>query len=154
MEMSFLACVALIKRCNILLLIVVIAMSISSSAHASDSIERRVTGEWRFTAALDGAEIASLDERDAQQLLGQVFTIKKEQVKFGEMDCGKTGFDAHKVEPQLHLRKEFHASSKELGMPTPVTVVDLSCTSVFITKPNHLVIFWQGWFFDAVRIKK
>jgi hypothetical protein len=54
----------------------------------------------------------------------------------------------------IHLREAFHASSKELGMPTPVTVVDLSCTSVFITKPNHLEIFWQGWFFDAVRVEK
>jgi hypothetical protein len=154
MEMSFLACAALIKCSNIFVLIVIIAMNISPSAHASDSIERKVTGEWRFTAALDGAEIASLNENEAQQLLGLVFTIRKEQVKFGEMDCGKTAFEAHKVEPQFHLRKEFHASSKELGMPTPVTVVDLNCTSVFITKPNHLVIFWQGWFFDAVRVKK
>ncbi|RYZ92340.1 MAG: hypothetical protein EOP06_04500 [Proteobacteria bacterium] len=152
--MSFLGYMAFSKRINILLLIVVIAMSISPSAHASDPIERRVTGEWRFTAALDGAEIASLDENEARKLVGQVFTIKKEQVKFGEMDCGKTEFDAHKVDPQLHLREAFHASSKELGMPTPVTVVDLSCTSVFITKPNHLVVFWQGWFFDAVRVKK
>ena len=152
--MSFLGYMAFSKRINILLLIVVIAMSISPSAHASDPIERRVTGEWRFTAALDGAEIASLDENEVRKLVGQVFTIKKEQVKFGEMDCGKTEFDAHKVEPQLHLREAFHASSKELGMPTPVTVVDLSCTSVFITKPNHLVIFWQGWFFDAVQVKK
>ena len=152
--MSFLGYMASSKRINILLLIVVITMSISPSAHASDPIERRVTGEWRFTAALDGAEIASLDENEAQQLLGQVFTIRKEQVKFGKMDCGKTAFEARKVEPQLHLREAFHASSKQLGMPTPVTVVDLSCTSVFITKPNHLVIFWQGWFFDAVRVKK
>jgi len=144
--MSFLTCTALIKRSNILLLIVLIAMSILPSAHASDSIERRVTGEWRFTAALDGAEIASLDENEAQQLLGQVFTIRKEQVKFGKMDCGKTAFEVHKVEPELNLREAFHASSKELGMPTPVTVVDLSCTSVFITKPNHLVIFGKVGF--------
>jgi hypothetical protein len=154
MEMSFLESISLINRGNVLLLIVVISTSILPSAHASDSIERRVTGEWRFTAALDGAEIASLEENEAQQLLGQVFTIRKEQVKFGKMDCGKTAFEARKVEPQLHLREAFHASSKQLGMPTPVTVVDLSCTSVFITKPNHLVIFWQGWFFDAVRVKK
>jgi len=28
------------------------------------------------------------------------------------------------------------------------------CTSVFVKKPDRLVIFWQGWFFDAVRIKR
>jgi hypothetical protein len=152
--MSFLRPLAFIQLAKILSFIVAVAMVMSPSAHASDSIERRVTGEWRFIAALDGAEIVSLDEREAQQLLGQVFTIRKDKVKFGKMDCGETEFEAQKVEPRLHLREAFHASSKELGLPIPVTVVDLSCTSVFITKPNHLVIFWQGWFFDAVRVKK
>lgn len=152
--MSFLHRLFLIQRANILSLIVAATMTILPSAHASDSIERRVTGEWKFTAALDGAEISSLDEREAQRLLGQVFKIRKDKVKFGKMDCGETQFEAQKVEPRLHLREEFHASSKELRLPNPVTVIDLSCTSVFITKPNHLVIFWQGWFFDAVRVKK
>ncbi|MGI4844448.1 MAG: hypothetical protein ACRYF7_14145 [Janthinobacterium lividum] len=152
--MSFLHPLFLIQRANLLSLIVAATMTLLPSAHASDSIERRVTGEWKFTAALDGAEISSLDEREAQRLLGQVFTIRKDKVKFGKMDCGETQFEAQKVEPRLHLREEFHASSKELRLPNPVTVVDLSCTSVFITKPNHLVIFWQGWFFDAVRVKK
>ncbi|BDT60008.1 hypothetical protein MasN3_35020 [Massilia varians] len=152
--MFFLHPLFLIQRANILSLIVAATMTMLPSAHASDSIERRVTGEWKFTAALDGAEISSLDEREAQRLLGQVFTIRKDKVRFGKMDCGETQFEAQKVEPRLHLREEFHASSKELRLPDPVTVVDLSCTSVFITKPNHLVIFWQGWFFDAVRVKK
>lgn len=150
--MSFFRLLA--QRVNAWSVVIAVAIVTLPSAHASDSIERRVTGDWLFTAELDGAEIASLDEREAKQLLGQVFTIRKDKVKFGKMDCGKTEFEAQKVEPRLHLREEFHASSKDLGLPNPVTVVDLSCTSVFITKPNHLVIFWQGWFFDAVRVKK
>lgn len=152
--MSFLRPLALIQGAKILSFIVVVAIVVLPPAHASDSIERRVTGEWKFTAALDGAEIVSLDEHQAQQLLGQVFTIRKDKVKFGKMDCGEAEFEAQKVEPRLHLREAFHASSKELGLPNPVTVVDLNCTSVFITKPNHLVIFWQGWFFDAVRVRE
>jgi hypothetical protein len=143
----------LIQRVKILSFIVAIAIVMPVPAYASDPVERRVTGDWRFTAALDGAEIASLDEREARQLLGKVFTIRKDKVKFEKMDCGGTEFEAQKVEPRLHLREAFHASSKELGLPNPVTVVDLGCTSAFITKPNHLVIFWQGWFFDAVRLK-
>ena len=150
--MSFFRLLA--QRTKVSLFIIAVAIVALPSAHASDRVERRVTGEWQFTAALDGAEIASLDEREARQLLGQVFTIHKDKVKFGKMDCGQTEFEAQKVEPRLYLREEFHASSKELGLPNPVTVVDLSCTSIFITKPNHLVIFWQGWFFDAVRVKK
>lgn len=40
-----------------------------------------------------------------------------------------------------------------MALPNPVTVVDLSCTTVFIKKPNRLVIACDGWFFEAVRIK-
>lgn len=152
--MTFIQSPALIRHARMLSFFLLASIALSPFVHASDSIERRVTGEWRFSVALDGAEIASLDEREAKQLLGQVFTIRKDKVKFGGMDCGETKFAAQKVEPTLHLREAFHASSKELGLPNPVTVVDLSCTSVFITKPNHLVIFWQGWFFDAVRLKR
>lgn len=152
--MSCLRVLAFIQRAKMLSFIALVAMIALPCAQASDSIERRVSGKWRFVAALDGAEIVSLDERYAQQLLDQIFTIGKNKVKFGKVDCGETEFESQKVEPRLHLRNAFHASSKELGLPNPVTVVDLSCTSVFITKPNHLVIFWQGWFFDAVRVEK
>lgn len=152
--MSCLRVIAFIQRAKMLSFIALVAMIGLPCAQASDSIERRVSGKWRFVAALDGAEIVSLDEREAQQLLDQIFTIGKNKVKFGKVDCGETEFESQKVEPRLHLRNAFHASSKELGLPNPVTVVDLSCTSVFITKPNHLVIFWQGWFFDAVRVEK
>ncbi|WP_312514692.1 hypothetical protein [Massilia sp.] len=150
--MSFLRLTALTQIARILSFITVLALSTPLFAHASESIERSVTGEWRLTAALDGAEITSLDERQAKQLLGHVLTINKNKVQFGKTDCGETGFEAQKVEPRLHLRDEFHASSKKLGLPNPVTVVDLSCTSVFIKNRNRLVVFWQGWFFDAVRI--
>lgn len=152
--MYFLRRPALICHGKVRPFIAAVIVVISSFAHASDPIERRVSGEWRFAAALDGADIVSLDEHEAQKLLGQVFTIRKDKVKFGRMDCGETEFEAQKVEPRLHLREAFHANSTELRLPNPVTVVDLSCTSVFITKPDHLVIFWQGWFFDAVRVKK
>jgi len=135
------------------LFVAAVSMIAVPFAQASDSIERRVTGEWRFTAALDGAEIVALDEHEAHALLGQIFTIRKDKVEFGERDCGETGFEAQKVEPGMHLRVSFHASAKALRLPNPVTVVDLNCTSVFITKPKHLIIFWQGWFFDAVRVK-
>ena len=46
------------------------------------------------------------------------------------------------------------ARPAKLGLPNPVTVIDLSCTSVFIKGANRLVIAWKGWFFDAVRVRR
>jgi hypothetical protein len=121
---------------------------------AADKHEHAVTGQWKLTAALDGAEITSLDEHEAQRLIGRVFTIRKDKVQFGSRVCGPSEFEAARVEPGLFLREQFHASAEKLGLPNPVTVVDLSCTTVFIKNPNRLVIAWDGWFFDAIRARK
>ena len=128
-------------------------LMLSVSVMAADQYERAVTGEWKLTAALDGAEITSIDEKEARQLVGKVFKISRSTIRFGARECGPSDFAAQQVEPGMFLRKEFHATADKLRLPTPVTVVDLSCTTVFIKKPNRLVIAWDGWFFDAVKIK-
>lgn len=146
------ACRALLRNGSLMPLVAATALVSSSPAQAAGSVASSVTGKWRLTAALDAADIASFDEHEAQQLVGHVFVISKEKVKFDERDCGPTGFEAVAVVPELHLRKEFHANAQKLRLPNPVTVVDLSCTSVFIKNRNKLVIAWKGWFFDAVRL--
>lgn len=150
--MSFLRCKTLCQRTTALPVAALILASLPAWTHATDRYERAVTGKWRFTAALDGADITSLDEKEAQQLVGRVFTINKEHVTFGDRDCGPSEFEAESVEPTSFLREQFHADASKLGLPNPVTVVDLSCTSVFIKNANRLVIAWKGWFFDAVRL--
>ena len=146
------ACRALLRNGWLMPLVSATALVSSSPAQAAGSVASSVTGKWRLTAALDAADIASLDEHEAQQLVGHVFVISKEKVKFDERDCGPTGYEAVAVVPELHLRKEFHANAQKLRLPNPVTVVDLSCTSVFIKIRYKVVIAWHGWFFDEVRL--
>lgn len=153
--MTYPSCGKLLSRAKALPIIAsVVFASWSTLVTAADTYESAVTGRWRLTAALDGAEITALDEREAQRLVGRVFTISKEHVNFGKRDCGPSQFHAERVEPRLFLRDQFHASVEKLGLPNPVTVVDLSCTTVFIKNKNRLVIAWDGWFFDAVRVKR
>ena len=127
--------------------------SACSFANGMNTDEDVVTGKWRVTAALDSADVASLDEREARQLVNRVLTISREKVRFGTHACGPSTFEAESVEPRLFLRQQFRASGENLRLPNPVTVVKLSCTAVFIKNPDKLLIFWDGWFFDAVRIK-
>ena len=131
-----------------------ILTTLPASGTPVDRYERAVIGQWRFTEALDGADITSLDEKEARQLIGRVFTISRQSVKFGDRTCGPSGFEAESVEPRMFLREQFHADAAGLRLPSPVTVVDLSCTSVFIKSPDRLVIAWKGWFFDAVKVKR
>ena len=154
--MSFLQLRAKIQRASSLqfFLALVLITPVSVKASDSDSIERMVTGKWRFTKPIDSADITSLDEREAAQLVGHIFTIGKEKVAFGDDDCGDTEFKAQKVEPTLYLRKGWNSNVDGLKLPNPVTAVEISCTTVFIRNPNRLVIFWKGWFYDAVRVRK
>ena len=122
-----------------------------SSAYSVDNQDRRVIGKWRLTAALDSSEITSLDEREAEQLVGQVMTITDDRVQFGKRKCLPPDLDAERVEPQLYVREKAHASASKLGLPNPVTVVNLGCTVAFVKSRNHLVIHWGGWFFNARR---
>lgn len=123
------------------------------TADTADSTQRSVIGQWKITAALDSADTTSLDDQEAEKLLGRTLTINKKHFKFGERICTSPDFSAELVEPALYLREHYRASASQLGLPNPVTIVHLECTSAFIKNRNRLVIFWKGWFFDAVRIR-
>lgn len=152
--MSLLRIPPLIGRTSFLQFFLALVITTPLSVNASDAIERTVTGQWRFTKPIDSADIASLDEREAAQLVGQIFTIRRDKVAFGEEDCGDTEFEAQKVEPTLYVRKGWNSNVDGLKLPNPVTAVEISCTTVFILNRSRLVIFWKGWFFDAVRVRK
>lgn len=153
--MSIFRCRAVCRQMITLPLVAVLALAPHTVWGASaNPYERAVAGQWRLTAALSGADITALDEKEAGQLVGQVFTISRTSVKFGDRTCGKSEFEAESVEPRIFLREQFHADADRVNLPNPVTVVDLNCTSVFIKSANKLVIAWKGWFFEAVRVKR
>lgn len=133
-------------------LAVVGALMLATLPACAADAGRSVIGQWRFTAPLDSSEITALDDSEARQLVGKVFTISRTKVQFGSRECLPPSLEAHRVEPRLYLPKEAHASAEKLHLPNPVTVVQLGCTIAFIRDSNRLVIHWKGWFFDAVRI--
>ncbi|WP_230029557.1 hypothetical protein [Massilia sp. Bi118] len=130
-----------------------LAASMTCSAQGAEKQKQSVLGKWKLTAALDGSQITSIDEREARQLVGKTIKISQESVQFGSRNCPPPDLDAERVEPRLYLREQAHASARKLGLPNPVTVVNLGCTIAFIKNRDRLVIHWDGWFFDAARQK-
>lgn len=69
---------------------------------------QEVIGRWELTSVLDGAYIASMDEKQAHRLLGHVFTIRKEGAEIEKHICGRPDFETVRVEPNLYLEKMIH----------------------------------------------
>jgi hypothetical protein len=122
-------------------------------ARSGEPTEVAATGRWKLTKAIDFGDITSLDEREARQLVGRVFTISKEHMRFGKRDCGAPELTAEIVDPTWFMREQMHASSAVLHLPSPVTVINLTCTFAFAKDPDHMIMHWKGWFFDAKRVR-
>jgi hypothetical protein len=119
--------------------------------YAADQYNQSVIGMWKLTKVLDSSEISSIDDDDAEKLIGKVLTIAKDRVQLGDRVCSPPSFEATREDPQKHMDEQAHASADKMGLPNPVTVVQLSCTVAFIKNPDRLVVHWKGYFFDAVR---
>lgn len=132
--------------------VVTIALAMSTPLFAAPP-GHEVFGDWKFTAVLDGVEITSIDENQAAQLVGKVMTIRADGTRFGDQKCGAPSLVRKRVEPNLYVQREARISAKKLRLPNPVNVVDIGCTQVFFRQPDQTVIFWDGFFFSAARIR-
>lgn len=129
-------------------------IAIALIAHASSKAsppENEAIGHWKITSVLDNVEITSIDDEQAKQLLGRVMDIRKERALVMGEDCGKPSLETERVEPNIYVWREAKISAKKLNLPSPVTVVDIGCTRVFIKQFDQAVIFWDGFFFGVTR---
>jgi hypothetical protein len=150
--MAFIHCPALRWQNRLLFAATVIACFICTPSQAAQP-GREAIGDWRLTSVLDNVEITSIDDKQAAKLLGRVMAIRKEGTRFGDQTCGAPSLDTERVEPNLYIRREARINAKKLHLPNPVTVVDIGCTHVLIKEPNRAVIFWDGFFFGAVKVR-
>jgi hypothetical protein len=126
---------------------------LASTSHANES-NADVIGSWKIVAVLDSSEIAALTDEQARRLIGKTLTISSDKLEFAGRVCKKPDFDRTQEEPVKYFRESAHASAAKLGLPTPVTVVHVSCTYVYPKFPDELVVHWKGFFFNAMRLRK
>ena len=119
---------------------------------AAEQLGTSVIGNWKLTAVLDSSEITSLDDQEAEALVGQIIMIGRDKVQLGDRVCESPSFEVTRAETNEYFRDEAHASAKKLGLPNPVTSISVSCTFVHIKSRNRLVVHWKGFFFDAIRM--
>lgn len=131
---------------------ITLALSSVKQAHAEGQ-DKSVIGKWKLTKVLDSAAITSLDDDEARRLLGKIVYIDHNRFRFGSDTCLDPDFEVKVVETVEYFRRELHARVGNLGLPDPVTVVDVGCTFVYKKAPDRLVIFWEGFLFEMARQK-
>ena len=132
----------------VLVLLLAAAPAFSQAADARSEI----VGKWKISSVLDLIDMTSRTEEEARRLIGQVLVIRNEGARMDDYTCASPDFATSKVKPSLYIREFAGIDARKLRLPDPVTVVDISCTQVFIKSRNRLVLFWDGWFFEAVRV--
>ena len=150
--MSYLRCPALRRCIRSFSAAAAITFAVCMPLRAAQPGDEAI-GNWKFTSVLDNVEITSIDDAQAKKLLGRIMKIRKDGTQFGDQTCGAPSLETERVEPNIYVRREAHISAKKLRLPNPVDVVDIGCTRIFFKQRNKAVIFWDGFFFDALKVK-
>lgn len=132
----------------------VLALVVAAHTPLADAAQPKnadVLGTWTLKKVLDSAEITSMDDQEAAQLLGKTVVIRPDKVVVAGENCDKADFERHHEPTPEYVRENYHAPVGRLGLPDPVTVVNLGCTEALLKASNRMVIFWNGFFYEATR---
>lgn len=110
-----------------------------------------ILGTWTLTKVLDSAEVSSLTEQQAAALLGKVMVVRRDSVMFNGEPCRAPELTRHRENAAKYIREGYHARVGYLGLADTVTVVDLDCTEAFLKGKGTIVVFWKGYFYDAIK---
>lgn len=127
------------------------AVQFPLAAQAAQPKNADVLGTWTLTRVLDSAEITSMDDREAARLVGKTVVIRPDKILMVGEDCDEADFERHREPAAKYVRENYHAPVGRLGLPDTITVVNLGCTEALLKSKNTIVVFWDGFFYDAIR---
>lgn len=110
-----------------------------------------ILGTWTLTKVLDSADVASLTDQQAAALVGKLMVVQRDSVMFSGEPCRAPELTRHREDAAKYMREGYHARVGYLGLLETITVVDLDCTEAFLKGKGKIVIFWKGYFYDAIK---
>jgi hypothetical protein len=110
-----------------------------------------ILGTWTITKVLDSADVASLTDQQAAALVGKTMVVRRDSVMFNGEPCRAPELTRHREDAAKYMREGYHARVGYLGLPDTITVIDLDCTEAFRKSKGKIVVFWQGYFYDAIK---
>jgi hypothetical protein len=130
-------------------LVLATVIQLPKSANAAPPENADVLGIWTLTRILDSAEITSMSDREAARLVGKTLIVQPDNVVIVGETCGGSDFERHREPAARYVRENYHAPVGRLGLRDTITVVNLGCTEALLKGKNKMVVFWNGFFYDA-----
>lgn len=132
-------------------LVFTLAVQFPLAVSAAQPKATDVLGTWTLTKVLDSAEITSMDDQEAARLVGKTLVVRPDKIVMVGEDCDEADFERHREPAAKYIRENYHAPVGRLGLPDTITVVHLGCTEALLKARNRMVVFWDGFFYDAIR---
>jgi len=110
-----------------------------------------ILGAWTLTKVLDSADVASLTDQQAAALVGKTIVVRRDSFMFNGEPYRAPELTRHREDAAKYMREGYHARVGYLGLPDTVTVIDLDCTEAFLKGRGRIVVFWRGYFYDAIK---
>lgn len=110
-----------------------------------------ILGTWTLTKVLDAADVASLTDQQAAALVGKTVVVRRDSIMFNGEPYRAPELTRHREDAAKYMREGYHARVGYLGLPDTITVIDLDCTEAFLKSKGKVVVFWRGYFYDAIK---
>ena len=137
------------------LIAIIAILGLSTALHAAP-VASKLYGSWRIAGVADAQETASMTSDDADKLAGKEFLVAHDRVQFEGEVCQGPQFKATRHRTREMFRREYRFEPQDMGLPDPVTQVEISCKNpviyfVYLKRNNALILYWKGFFLNAVR---
>ncbi len=141
-----------LRTCRLLLVLTILLALTARSAQASQPMkDADILGTWTLTKVLDSADAASMTDEQAAALVGKTMVVRRDSLTFNGEPYSAPELTRRREDAAKFLREGYHARVGNLGLPNTITVIDLNCTEAFVKSKGNIVVFWQGYFYDAVK---
>ncbi|HEX8614500.1 MAG TPA: hypothetical protein VF800_24740 [Telluria sp.] len=139
-------------------LLLCFAIFFSHATHAAQP-DRNFYGVWKITAVLDSQETTSLSDEEASKLVGTPLVIEPKRVRFGNADCVNPSFNVAQRRFYSYFVKQYNFEPKKLPLPDQVREITVKCERpvgidfIYVRDREQLVVYWEGYFLNAVKQK-
>lgn len=135
----------------LLVITTTLALGVNKAEAKRPESDADILGTWTLVKVLDSADVASLNDRQAAALVGKTMVVRLDSVVFDGEPCRAPELTRHREDAARYVREGYHARVGYLGLPDTITVIDLDCTEAFLKSKGRIVLFWKGYFYDAIR---